>query len=76
MTPCAAGKRSSIYRGVTRYVRAAPGSWLPRLAPLRRYLLFHFSTSAVEASSTPGRPFPSSRMRLGCMFIWTGTDRM
>jgi AP2-like factor (ANT lineage) len=32
MTPCAAGKRSSIYRGVTRYVRAAPGSWLPRLA--------------------------------------------
>jgi AP2-like factor (ANT lineage) len=43
MTPCAAGKRSSIYRGVTRYVRAAPGSGFPgSLALLRRCLLFDF----------------------------------
>lgn len=29
MPPCAAGKRSSIYRGVTRY-RAQFAVWLPR----------------------------------------------
>lgn len=76
MPPCAAGKRSSIYRGVTRYVRAARphGPCLAASPSLRPCYLLHPALARVLRSDwLLGRNSFAKSFVISCCFGHSGS---